>query len=56
MSIVKIGTEYHYVLFFDTEIDSSRGANTGRRCAVCAVLRHGGAADSGGGRAAQLLL
>ena len=42
MSIVMISTDYHYVLFCDAEIDSSRGANTDA-CAVRAVLRHGAA-------------
>ena len=45
MSIVMISTDHHYVLFSDTEIDSSRGANI--RCAVCAVMRKGCGGDSG---------
>jgi hypothetical protein len=53
MSIVKIGTDYHYVLFFDTEIDSSRGANTATqadavlcvRCCAMVLRRTAEAAD-----------
>jgi hypothetical protein len=53
MSIVMISTDYLYILFFDTEIDSSRGANTDAVLCVwcCAMVRR-----TGGGRAAQLLL